>query len=398
MFPVTNGLLTRVSRITRYVVWELLRTFLLTVTVMTVFMVMIFLVQEAWRENLTGATILELIPFIIPTALCFAIPGTILFATCIVYGRMSASNEIVAIKAMGISPTVVIWPGLVVAVLLSLCTVYLNDLSVSWGRNGIYRVVLQASAKTIYSVLNAEGAFNKGNISIVVDDVRGEDLINPHFETADARMRASVARISVDPEQARLIVEFKNGVMEDGKTIAHMPHHKIHMPLGSITKKTESSLSPSNLPLSEMNRELAKQRVVIQQLQQQLAMTASLQLISGNLMALTNPSWDEKNKALRAAIFRHHRLQTEPWRRWANGFSCFCFVIVGAPLAIQFRRFDFWSIFGICFVPVLLAYYPLLMYGLNQAKSGMLPPFVVWLGNAVMLVIGLWLISRIEKH
>ena len=141
------------NRITRYVVWELLKTFSITLTVMTVMMVMVFLIQEGPRENLTPGTILELVPYTIPTALSFAIPGTILFAACIVYGRMSAANEIVAIKAIGISPAVVIWPGLFVAILLSLFTVYMNDMSVAWGRQGIYRVILQSSAKTIYSVL-----------------------------------------------------------------------------------------------------------------------------------------------------------------------------------------------------------------------------------------------------
>jgi len=78
----------------------------------------------------------------------------------------------VAIKAIGISPAVVIWPGLFLAILLSLFTVYMNDLSVAWGRRGIYRVILQSSSKTIYSVLNAQGSFNRGNMSIVVDDVQ----------------------------------------------------------------------------------------------------------------------------------------------------------------------------------------------------------------------------------
>ena len=200
------------SRITRYVVGELLKTFIVTLAVMTVMMVMVFLVQEAMRENLTPTTILELIPYTIPTALSFAIPGTILFAACIVYGRMSATNEILAVKAMGISPVVVIWPGLVIAILLSLLTVYMNDISVAWGRRGVYRVVLDSSARTIYSVLNAQGSFNKGQVSIVVDDVQGPNLINPHIEKTSEnpedrlRIHAEMARIRVDPRKHQLVL------------------------------------------------------------------------------------------------------------------------------------------------------------------------------------------------
>ncbi|MFM7741799.1 MAG: YjgP/YjgQ family permease, partial [Planctomycetota bacterium] len=68
------------SCITRHVVSELLKAFALALSAMTTLMVMIFLVQEAWREKLTVTAILQLLPYTLPTALCFAIPGTILFA------------------------------------------------------------------------------------------------------------------------------------------------------------------------------------------------------------------------------------------------------------------------------------------------------------------------------
>jgi len=113
---------------------------------------------------------------------------------------------------------------------------------------------------------------------------------------------------------------------------------------------------------------------------------------------LSHPIWQSDTNELEAQIKRKHRLLTEPWRRWANGFSCLCFVMVGATVAIRFQRFDFWSIFGVCFIPILLAYYPLLMLGVDLAKSGALPPYSVWIGNAAMFIIGIWLIRKIERH
>lgn len=391
------------TRLTRYVVSELLRVFLLSLTVMTTIMVLVFLVQEGWRENLTPATILELVPYTIPTALSFAIPGTILFATTIVYGRMSASNEIVALKAMGVSPTKIIWPGLIIAFALSLVTVYLNDVAVSWGRRGVYRVVLQSSAKTIYSVLNAQGSFNKGKLSIVVDDVRGEDLINPTIERHGSNgeslnIQASLARIKVEPETNSLIFQLQNGRIEHEQGVVTIDRQDFPFSMGDVTKKTDAGRSPSNLPLRSMKKESLAQNRVISTKQKELALMSAFQLMGGNLIGLTHPNWQADLRDLDDAFYRRHRLKTEPWRRWANGFSCLCFVIVGAPLAIWFRKFDFWSIFALCFIPVLIAYYPLLMFGLSKAKSGEMPPQVVWMGNAVMICIGLWLIMKIERR
>jgi lipopolysaccharide export system permease protein len=105
--------------------------------------------------------------------------------------------------------------------------------------------------------------------------------------------------------------------------------------------------------------------------------------------------WNQRRSELENAQRRLYRLETEPWRRWAAGFSCFFFVLVGAPLAIRMRNADLWTTFGVCFLPILLFYYPLLMLGIESAKNGAWPPYSVWLGNVVLLVVGAALLRRV---
>lgn len=392
------------NRITRYVITELASVFVISASVMTMLMVLVFLVQEGLRENLTLDTIAELIPYTIPTALSFAIPGTCLFATCIVYGRMSASNEIVATKAQGIPPSKLIWPGLVMSFLLSLGTLYLNDIAVSWGRSGVYQVILNASAKTIYSVLGAQGSFTKEKISIIVDRVEGDVLHQANIEAFlndkdKAYIQAERARIFVDEEQSALVLQVKDARIKHGDSFSfETPETTIPLPLGNVTKREGPGRSPSNLPLRDMESELAYQEVYLKNLREDLAMEAAMNSVGGDVMGMTHVSWNQKLLDLETETYRKFRLKTEPWRRWANGFSCLCFVIVGAPLAIWMRKSDYWTIFAVCFIPILLAYYPLLMFGVGQAKSGTMPPYIVWLGNLVMISLGIFLINKIEKH
>ena len=54
--------------------------------------------------------------------------------------------------------------------------------------------------------------------------------------------------------------------------------------------------------------------------------------------------------------------------------------------------------FAICFFPILLVYYPLLAFGLDRAKSGELPPYMVWLGNIVLGLIGIFLYRRMVRY
>lgn len=391
--------------LTRYVCLELIKVFLVTLSSMTALMLIVGVVQEAVRENLTPITILQLIPFVLPNALCFAIPGTALFATCMVLGRMSTSNEVVAVKAMGVSPMAIVWPVVVMAFGMSLATVFLNDLAVSWGRKGVYRVVLNSVEKTIYAVLNSQGSYQNGRVSIYVDKVIDDQLINPVVQIykndhqGDIQFSAESARLSVDPDKDVLIFSVRNALArlsEDENAV--LPVGDLEIPLQDATRRENKAESPSNLPLRVMRREIQLQTEKNATRNRKLAMLASFQMLGGDFVSLTHPRWPAQLQELGVGRERVFRLQTEPWRRWANGFSCLCFVFVGAPLAICLRKADFWSTFGMCFIPILMLYYPLLMFGVGRAKSGDFPPPIVWLGNIVLLCIGWVLMQRIVKN
>src|SRR5687767_2528819 len=96
--------------ITRYILAEFFKAFLVTLSSLTLLMVIVLLGKEALDQGLGLPQVVRLIPFILPNALLFAVPGTTLFAVSVVYGRMSSSNEIVAVKSVGIHPLELLWP------------------------------------------------------------------------------------------------------------------------------------------------------------------------------------------------------------------------------------------------------------------------------------------------
>jgi lipopolysaccharide export system permease protein len=152
------------------------------------------------------------------------------------------------------------------------------------------------------------------------------------------------------------------------------------------------------LPLREIPEAMREQRQQIRQFEESQVAEAAFAMITGELDELSEPAWEQRRHTLDAAAVHLNRLHTEPWRRWASGFSCLCFVCVGAPLAIWLRHADFMSNFGLCFFPVLFGYYPLFMTALEGAKGGSLPPFSVWLGNLICVAIGVWLTRKVLRH
>jgi hypothetical protein len=62
-------------------------------------------------------------------------------------------------------------------------------------------------------------------------------------------------------------------------------------------------------------------------------------------------------------------------------------------------RFDnFLAIFFVCFLPILAAYYPLLMVQEDVTTSGALPPCFFWLANLILLGPAIWLLRRVVRY
>ncbi|HEX4150105.1 MAG TPA: LptF/LptG family permease, partial [Pirellulales bacterium] len=125
---------------------------------------------------------------------------------------------------------------------------------------------------------------------------------------------------------------------------------------------------------------------------------AALELIMGDYAALNGAVTRTEAEHLKFQSGYLARLLTETPRRWSNGFSCLCFVLIGAPMAIWRRNADFLTSFFACFFPILVIYYPLLALGVDQAKAGKMPPYSVWLGNVILVAMGAWLLRKIIRY
>ncbi len=392
--------------LTRYILLELTKTFLLALTGLTVMMLVVGVVREAVQQSLPLAQILWLLPYILPDALRIAVPATLLLATTVVYGRMSGSNEIVAAKAMGISPVALLWPIYTLAFVLSLVTVWLNDVAVSWGRNGAQRVVIEAVEEIAYGMLRTQRAYSSPRFSINVKRVDGRKLVRP-IVTVAARgnvptvtITAAEAELRSDRQENVLKVLLRDGTIEVGDHGAYRFSgvHEEAIPLDDASRAKRTANLPSWTALREIDEQVVQQKSTIENYEQELAARAAYQMLTGDFDALAAPRWELYHQRLQNARGHFHRLKTEPHRRWSAGFSCLCFVWVGAPLAIWLRNRDFLTSFFLCFLPILIVYYPLLAYGVDGAKSGTIWPESVWAGNLLLLVAGCFLLKKVIRY
>jgi len=372
---------------------------------MTAFMFPVLIGKKAVEEGLGLIPMLRLMPYILPDAMRFAVPGAMLLATTGVYGRIASSNEIVAIKSLGISPMVMLWPTLIFATLVSFSAVLLNDVAVSWGRDGVQRVLLASLEEIVYGRLRTTRSFANNGLKVTVRRVEGRQLIQPTIQFFPSRdeppwtITADVGEISVNKEDNNILFSATNADIDRGdKGSGYVPGKRVFpISLADFTGQHESLRSASSLSLREIGSAKAKEKVHIDDLKQEMAAEASFAMMTGRTFELSQQVWIHRERGLRGAENNLTRLLIEPHRRWSNGFSCLCFVMIGAPMAVCLRNGEFWGSFFVCFLPILLVYYPLLVGCVDRAKSGVFPAEAVWLGNLVLAAWGVWLMRRVIR-
>jgi lipopolysaccharide export system permease protein len=395
------------SRISRYVLFELVAVFLMTLTGITLLLLFAGLAKEGLLEGLGISSIARIVPYVLSIALQPSLPATILIAACSVYGRMSADNEILAIKSLGISPLAIIYPALALGFMVSIFGVWINDIAPSWGRTGITHVLIESAEEIVYRMLRTQKRFSGKGFSINVKGVDGKRLIEPHITIAATdrsptiSIRAREAELESKLADETFHIVLRNGIVDIGNGRYfdfQKSTYRQAIPLPSVIRKGNLD-SPSVVPLRRIDAEAAEHQKEMAAAERLAASEAAYQLMTGDFAALTNMAeWGPRVGHIESNRSRIQRLQLEPHRRWASGFSCFFFVLVGAPLAIMMRTRNFFTTFAACFLPILLVYYPLLAFSVDRAKDGALPAYTVWMGNAVMACVGVWILQRVIRY
>ncbi|MCY2985953.1 MAG: LptF/LptG family permease [Planctomycetota bacterium] len=395
------------SKFTRYILWDVLKLFGLSLTAMTSLISLVFVGQQLVASDLSYLSVAKLMPYLFLMGLQYSVPPTILFSVCCVYGRISADNEIIALKSGGISPMCIFRPAIVLGFLLSVPSVWINDMAVSWAKPTIERVILRSLEEIIYKGLSSKKAYNsEKGFAIHVQDVKDRWLIKPNiWMQSDNQLTTIIAeraKISIDPEKDKMIIELVDSlvVLLDGsgqKEIRTPGSEPFEMPLNLANKNGATSVRPAHYSIGQIPAELARQNGLNDRRREKLATRQAIALASGRYVSLN----DDAARLIAAEMSntdnRLARLKTEPMRRWSQGFSCLAFVWIGVPMAVLIRSADYWWTFGVCFVPILLIYYPIFGLTLEFSKDGTWPAATLWLSNITLILIGTWQMRKVIR-
>ncbi len=141
-----------------YIFKELLKAFGMSVLVYS-FALLGVTTAQAIREGATLPTVIGLLPSMFPLISPLALPLAVITGILICYGRFSANNEFVGSQASGIHPGWLALPAMIVAILCSIVTVYLNADVLTSSVGGIEKALLADRTKIISKRLKKPGSF-----------------------------------------------------------------------------------------------------------------------------------------------------------------------------------------------------------------------------------------------
>ncbi|MGE3998768.1 MAG: LptF/LptG family permease [Planctomycetaceae bacterium] len=390
----------------RYVFGELLRVFLLVLTVFTVLTMFVGVFQEATERGLGPLQVLKVLPYIIPSMLPFTLPATLLLTVSVVYGRIAGDQEITAAKAAGINVLSLMGPAFFLGAILSGCSLILTDQVIPWAETMSHRTIIAAVEEIFLEQLQTDHQlrYKPENIDITVEGVIGRRLIEPVFRYQHGgqlvTVQASEALVEFDHDRQVAMLRMRNArgdlpVRNGDSTIVleqrREKSYEFPLPLEGQAAK------PRQLSLQRIECELASVAHQRQEVEERRQLETAFSLTLGDFDRLADPTLIASRELALGDALRD-RLRTEYHSRYALACSCFFFVLLGSPFAILKAKSQFLTSFLYCFGPIVGVYYPLVLGLMTQSKRGTLDPaWAMWVGNAVVFAAACLVIRRVMR-
>lgn len=361
----------KITIIDKYIIKELLGPFLYGIAAFTAILagstVLFRLVGEVVKYGIAFDDAFVLFIYRLPNIMVYTFPMSMLLSTLIVFGRLSADSELIALKSGGISFYRAVAPVLVIGFIVSLLTLTFNEL-----------IVPKANVeqeRMFQKLINQGSPPLRRNVNYTeYDDITGYPtrIIN----ALQVEGREMTAVTIAEFEQGRLVRvirsdkatwlkkgswEFRDGIMhnflEEDKTKLIVIEFKKEI---INLDQTPSSITEKEKIPEEMNAYELSQMI----------------------QAMKKRGQDTKN------------LEVQLQLKFSVPFACFIFVLFGAPLGLKPHRGDASIGLGLSLI-IIFGYYILLSICMGMGLAGTLTPFIAaWIPNIIIGGLGTYLLVK----
>ncbi len=363
-------------RIHRYIAREIAVPTLIGLVVFTFVLLMgriLKLVELVVNKGVPLGDILQLFAYLLPAFLVFTLPLAFLLGVLLGFGRLSADNEVTALRASGIPIYNMLRPVLLLAAICTLATAWLTLYGDPAGQTAFRDQVFEI-ARSRANVAIQPQVFNDefeglvlytGDIDERRGEMRGVFISDERIGSAPAVILASQGRVLSNQEQRILTLRLEQG------TIHRRPVDKkgdTYQIIGFDTYDININLNLGQTLDEGASRQKKLREYPLPEI------------------------WKKLQNATAEAERRP--LLVELHKRFALPLAPLVFALVGVPLGIRNQRSGKGGGFATA-LGVFMAYYICATFAETLALERGLPPWLVlWLPNLLFLGAGLALLKR----
>jgi lipopolysaccharide export system permease protein len=358
-----------------YIIREISSLFLLGIVIFTLVLLMgrlITLTDLVVSHGVPLADVSRMIIYLVPSFLVLTIPMAFLLAVLLAFGRLSADNEIVVIKAGGVSLFQMMPPVIICALVAVLLALGASMIGVPWGNSAFKELSFQVLKRNITATIREKTFW---------DDIPGVVMYTDQYEEQNRMLKGVVIHDGRNPDRQMTIFArdgFVSGDNGNQSLLLSLRDGSIHMS-GAAGIYRLVNFGEYNMTIGEKGGNSAISR------NESDLWVPELQSL------IDDPATAPKNRLKALAEF-HSRFT----------FPCasLVFAILAVPLGIQNRRSGKSGGFTVSIL-IILAYYVLMSVARTTAERGDVSPVVaLWIPDIIFFCLGLFFLrlASLEKN
>lgn len=349
------------------------------------------LIELLLRGQVPPTLLLQAVGLLVPFVWVFALPMALLTATLLVFGRLSADQELTAMRASGISPISLVLP--ILALSLALCGLSaLVNLEYAPRCRVAYKNLLATVKLDLSRVHLPEGRFitDYPGYMFYIGRNRRDQLQDVLVFASEGgvvtrTLHAARGQLHLLETNRQILIELFNVKGVDLAGRQRVPFSAARVPIlldFNPAPRSEKKPRLSDLTFRELCDEL-------HQLQRQMQWS---ERPSG---AATGASPGGEAAGPPAELLSPVRVQIH--RQVAFSFACFGFALVGIPLGVRLHRRETNVSFAVALLLVLLYYGLFVLAQSLDTRPEFAPHLLVWVPNFLFQAAGAAMLWRANR-
>lgn len=322
----------------------------------------------------------EFVALIVPFSLIFTIPWAFLTGILLVFGRLSADNELVSLRMTGWSMPRICASIFVIAVALSSVCLWVNVDLAPMAKNRMKMLFYEVALE------NPESLFQEGR---VLEKVPGFRI---HTGKRDGRNLENLEIIEMEGTLAKRVVRARRAVLETQPGVLDFTMHLFDAEVEAIShtkdkkvdkieffKAAETALS---FPMSRLRDKTIKVNASMK------TTSALWTEVGSHVDTVTSKPMDAKQVSLS---------RTELSKRYSFSLACFTFALVGIPLGVTAQRRETSIGFALSLITAVVYIAFIIFADTLNDKPQAMPHLIMWLPNVLFLGIGGRLFYKLSR-